>query len=391
MTLSIWLDRPADKVCQDFDVVIVGGGIMGAGCAYWLSQRSNLKVVLLEAGQLASGASGRNAGFILRGIQSYYNQAVKLYGRDKAQEIYRFAESGRSYLQEFADKYGNSFELNPCGSYLLASSLEELQDLNESFELMQEDGFQVEYLKEDPLDRGFYGALHNACDAAVHPAKLVRALAQQADIEIAEAEPAVRLEQGDDGSIKVRTPKRVFRAKTVLLASNAYLPMLEESLLGKIEPKRGQILVTQPLDKTLLEKVCYANYGWEYFRQLPDNRLLLGGCREHFIEEEVGYADIITSNLQEALEDYLKDCFPEVAGVPIDYRWSGIMGFTADGLPLVGQVKRMPRAFFAAGFNGHGFSYGLAMSKLLVEAALDEGGFGQFACDRETLLQAAST
>jgi glycine/D-amino acid oxidase-like deaminating enzyme len=106
------------------------------------------------------------------------------------------------------------------------------------------------------------------------------------------------------------------------------------------------------------------------------------------LNEEVGYADMISKPVQNALLSYLKDRFPDVVGVPIDYRWSGLMGITADGLPLVGESEQIPGLFFAVAFNGHGLGYGLNMSKLLVEMALDGKTAGVFDYARPSLTPA---
>jgi glycine/D-amino acid oxidase-like deaminating enzyme len=176
----------------------------------------------------------------------------------------------------------------------------------------------------------------------------------------------------------------------VLLAINAYAPLFELGFVEKLTPIRGQILVTKPLWERVLDRICYANYGWEYFRQLPDNRLLLGGCREQFLDQEIGYSDVVSRPVQSALESYLKDRFPDIAGVRIDYRFSGVMGFTADGLPLVGETKKTPGMFYAMGCNGHGFSYGLNLSRLLVDCAIDGKSAGIFDAERTPNLVASA-
>jgi glycine/D-amino acid oxidase-like deaminating enzyme len=389
MTRSIWLEKDGATVERKrrdrADVVIIGGGVTGFGCAYWLSKKEKRKVVVLEAGTVASGASGRNGGFVLRGIQSYYNIAVKRYGRDAAKLIYSFTEENQILLKEFASAHGNNFDLEERGSLLLACSLEELEDLSQSADLLKSDGFSVEYLKEDPLDRDFYGALRNSGDLAVHPYKLVGALQSASGVEVLENEAVSRIETGETVPLVVHSTSRVFECDRILIATNAYAPLMYSWFVDKIQPTRGQILVTQPLKKRLLDTLCYANYGWEYFRQLSDNRLLLGGCRQLFLDDELGYADMITKPVQQALENYLKDRFPDIAGVPIDYRFSGVMGFTQDGLPLVGELKKVPGAFFAVACNGHGLSYGLNMSKLLVEMAFEGRKFDVFAAERPTL------
>ncbi len=392
MTLPVWLDDAPDanepKMEERFDVVIIGGGVIGAGCAYMLAQRHNLKVALVESGKLAHGSSGRNGGFVLRGIQSYYNNAVKLYGRQTAVQVFRFAEQNQALIRQFVQKYGNCFEHETCGSYLLACSLEELEELAESADLMRDDGFELEFLKEDPLERDFYGAMVNPLDVGINPVKFVRALASASNAKIFEDETVVRIDY--DGHVSVQTASRTLRCERALLATNAYTPLLVSWFVDKIQPARGQALVTKPLRKRFVDRLCYANYGWEYFRQLSDNRLLLGGCRQLFLNEELGYADMTTKPVQSALQSYLKDRFPDVAGVPIDYRWSGLMGFTADGLPLVGELEKIPGLFFAVAFNGHGLGYGLNMSKLMVDMAMDGASAGVFDSSRATLATARS-
>ncbi len=391
MTLSVWLDdnieTGAEKQQEKADVVIIGGGVIGCGAAYLLAKRK-LSVTLLEANKVAGGASGRNAGFVMRGIQTYYNSAVKMYGRDKARFVYEFAQDNLKQIKAFVDEHGQDLDYESCGSYLLASSLDELEDLSQSAELMLSDGFDLTLLKEDPIDRDFYGAIFNPCDAAINPVKLVRALLTHSNATVFENEPVTRLESGSQSGSKtvlVRTAHRIIEADRVLLATNAYAPFLNSWFQDKLKAVRGQILVTQPLKKQILTNICYANYGFEYFRQLKDKRLLLGGCRQLLVDEEIGYADIVTKPVQQALGNYLKDHFPDIAGVPIDYRFSGVMAFTNDGLPIVGELSKVSGVFFAVACNGHGLGFGLNMSRVLVELAMDGTSPGIFSQDRASL------
>lgn len=377
MTISFWLDAQTEKAKEEYDVVIVGAGITGAAAAYWLSRKTELKIGVFDSGIAGGGASGRNGGFILRGVMSYYNKLVQAHGRDTARALLHFNEQTQNYLQEFVEKFGDSFSFEKCGSYLLAASLDELDDLSESAELMKEDGFELEYLKNDPVDRGYYGAIFNPCDMALNPYALVKALLFASGLDVHENEKVFQIGWQNHQAL-LRTPKRLISAGRVLLCTNAYLPLLLNEMSGIGKPVRGQILLTRPLEQRILDKLCYANYGHEYFRQLADGRFLLGGCREPFIEEEQSFADTTTANVQSSLQNYLKDRFPEVAGASIDYRWSGIMYFTQDGLPVIGEVPDKPGVLFAAGCNGHGMGYSLALAKLLVEYALDGANPGIF-------------
>jgi glycine/D-amino acid oxidase-like deaminating enzyme len=167
------------------------------------------------------------------------------------------------------------------------------------------------------------------------------------------------------GWLEVKSRRVTVRCASVALCTNAYTPLFHPYFVDKILPTRGQILCTEPLGQRVLDQVCYADYGYEYFRQLPDGRLLVGGWRHHFREAEVGYEDRTTPELQAGLESFLVKYFPEAATARITHRWSGTMGFSIDGLPLVGSLPEQPGVYFAVGFTGHGLGYGLATAEKL--------------------------
>ena len=393
MTLSIWLDERSsgEEILDEVDIAIIGGGMIGCAAAYFLSSGEStrgLRVALFESRRIGSGSTGRNAGFVLRGIQAYYNHAVKLYGRGIAGEIFRFAEENQRQIRLFAENTDDDFELAECGSYLLASSLDELDDLRQSAELMKEDGFEVEFLVDDPTERDFYGAIFNPCDFAINPVKLSRALLKESSAHVYEEEEVFSVKKtASGGKLVVSTNKRSLVANKVFLCTNAYAALGSYALAEKLNVVRGQILVTRPLKKRLesLDAICYANYGFEYFRQLPDNRLLLGGCRQQFMDEERGFGDSVTRSVQQALESYLKNRFPECAGTPVDYRFSGLMAFTNDGLPLLGEHEGLPGVYCAVGCNGHGLGFGLNLARMLINVAVNGASAGTFCVHREAL------
>src|SRR5262249_10253666 len=159
-------------------------------------------------------------GFVLRGIQIYYNLAVKRYGREIAKSVFHFAEENQALIKDFVEKHGNKFEYNKCGSYLLACSLEELEDLSASAGLMKEDGFDVEYLKDDPIDRDYYGALYNANDIAINPVKFVLALLANSKATVYEEEAVLRVKAEAD-KLRVLCARRTIDCSKVILATNA--------------------------------------------------------------------------------------------------------------------------------------------------------------------------
>ena len=370
MTISVWLDdgtwqEPQDGQIEKFDLVIIGAGLNGLGMAYFANKKApGLRILVLDAAKSGHGASGRNGGFVLRGIHAYYEACIAQYGRDKARDIYQFGVDNQILIREFIEDHDLDLEQVFCGSYLLASSLEEMDELARSAQLMSEDGFNVQLSPTDPLDRGFYGAMHNPDDFGINPYRFSQSLRTISSVPISENEAVRRIESLGSGDLKITTNRRHLVAERVYLATNAYSGLIEAFFVDKIKPARGQMIATAPLKKVYVSELCYANYGWEYFRQLPDRRLILGGCRQLFIEEETGFQDLITPGIQQALEAYLKDHFPELAGVAIEHRWSGAMAFTDDGLPMVGEMAECPHLYYAVGCNGHGLGYSMRLAQL---------------------------
>jgi glycine/D-amino acid oxidase-like deaminating enzyme len=118
---------------------------------------------------------------------------------------------------------------------------------------------------------------------------------------------------------------------------------------------------------------------------LPDGRFIIGGGRDHFADEEVGYNDHETTpHLQAALESFLHQYFPELREVPIEHRWSGIMGYTADEMPLVGRLPDLSNVYFAVGFTGSGMGLGPATAERAAELMLKGTHPGVISADRLT-------
>lgn len=377
MTVSIWMKDEQNEEATprrklEADLVIVGAGLLGAASAYFARQfgGAEKRIILVDAGKLGGAASGRNAGFVLRGIHTYYDSCISLYGRESARRIYRMGEENQALIRQFAAENAVDIEEVEGGSYILASSLEELDRLSQSAKFMQEDGFELTLHTQDPLDRGFYGAIFNPGDFGINPVKLVRALVAAAGVTVLEEEALLNFEHGAPHILE--TSGAQIQAKRLLFCTNAYLPLILPGFLDHLRPARGQMFSTAPLKKKLLDKLCYANYGFEYFRQLPDHRLLLGGARQLFLDEESGYGEAVTARVQNTLEDYLKDHFPEAAGVAIERRWSGIMAFTEDGLPYLGELPKQPGVYCAVGCNGHGLGWSMTLGRLA--ASITQGG-----------------
>jgi len=173
-----------------------------------------------------------------------------------------------------------------------------------------------------------------------------------------------------------------------VLATNAYTPaLLPELPAGAIVPARGQILVTQPLPP-ILPLPFGTNFDKEYGRQTPSGQILCGGYRRLDEDEGLGHEEErVSPAVLAGIARCLTDLFPALGrgGVNVVRTWAGIMGFTADGLPLIGRFEATPGLTLAAGFNGGGFSWSAIVGQVIADLlAGNDPGFdlAPFAPDR---------
>jgi gamma-glutamylputrescine oxidase len=366
MTVSIW-QADDNQPIREVDFLIVGAGLVGCASAYFAAQAGRA-VVITEARDVALGASSRNAGFMITGPDTYYHRAVERYGRANVRELWALSQKSLDTWKMFVKQSDVPYE--ECGSFILAENAAEARELEIAARMLNEDGIAVEYISGDPLRRGYHAAISQPWDGAVQPYQLVQAAFKASGAELVANNEVYRVEQPDAERAIVYTRQYRFVARHVLLCTNAYSPHIHPYFVGKVIPTRGQCLVTAPLPEKVMQGCGYSDYGYMYYRMTFDNRLLIGGGRKLYKELEHDTTDDrISDPVQRYLDAYLREHFPDVKA-PVERRWAGIMGFSIDGLPLVGTLPEMPRVGFAVGFTGHGLSFGAAVAERAVDHLL---------------------
>jgi gamma-glutamylputrescine oxidase len=353
---SFWLEEPFEPLvgAQDsgaVDVAVVGGGVTGCACALALAE-SGARVRVYEARAIASGASGRNGGFALRGGAMPYDLASETLGSDRAAALWRLTERALDRMEELA---GDAFRR--VGSLRLAAHEQERDELRAEHDALLSDGFAVEWVDELPerLAGRYLGALAHPDDGALHPARWVRRLAARAAEAGAEIREHTRVSALDE-----------LDAEHVVIASDGYPSGLLREVDDLVQPTRGQVVTTEPLPELLYTRPHYARHGFDYWQQLPDGRLVAGGRRDRTLEAEFTAEETTTAPVQAALEQLVQ----ELVGRPpaITHRWAGIYGMSPDHLPLVGAVPGRLGVWVARGYSGHGNVLGLASGELIAGA-----------------------
>jgi gamma-glutamylputrescine oxidase len=350
-TTPFWLDEARPSVTtaavDAADVAVIGAGITGCVCAAALAE-AGMRVRVYDARGVGTGASGRNGGFALRGAAARYDVARETYGAEAARELWTRTESALDRLESLA---GDAFRRT--GSLRLAADVEERVEIRAEYEALREDGFDAEWHDELPhLRADFRGAIFHPGDGAVQPARFVQALAQRATeqgVAFVENHRVETLEELD--------------AEQIVLATDGSGRGLIAELDEALWPARGQVLATEPLSEMLFECPHYARQGFDYWQQLPDARVVLGGFRDFSILTEMTDEETTTEPIQEALDAFLAELLGFMPQVT--HRWAGIFGLTQDLLPLVGPVPGHDGVWVAAGYSGHGNVFGLLCGELV--------------------------
>jgi glycine/D-amino acid oxidase-like deaminating enzyme len=355
---SLWLQEPrphldSRRLTGSPDVEIVGGGVTGCSCALTLAE-AGLRVRLYDARAIAGGASGRNGGFALRGGSMPYDGARDSLGPDRARALWELTERGLDAIEVLA---GDAFRRT--GSLRLAADEAELAEIESEHRALVEDGFASEWVPELPPQlRRFAGGFRHLPDGAIHPARWVRRLAQravEAGVEIREGSRVESLDQ--------------LAAPNVVLATDGYTGGLLPALDAVVGPVRNQVLVTEPLPEQLFPFPHYARRGFDYWQQLEDGRLVVGGRRDADPGNELTAEEALTEVIQEELENLVEDLVGR--RVQIRHRWAGIFGSSPDGRPLAGAVPPRPGIWVAVGYSGHGNVLGFVCGNLVAEAILE--------------------
>jgi len=350
------------------DVIVVGAGVVGCSTAYRLAQAGR-KVLVLEKRGIASGASGRNGGNLAAGSL--------LFG-DAGATVFKIKMANIEMVKTLAEELDADFELRWSGGMTLALTEAHWEHIQESYQHQKAAGMDVQLLDSyetrqamPALTEAVIGSDLARNQGHLWPFKLVHGFANAARRLGAEFRLGVTVEKlvrTGDRVTGVMVDGQMIEADDVVLCTNAYTPLILPDLpKGALVPARGQIMVTQALPE-LIPHTFGTNFEKEYGRQTADGKILCGGFRRLDQDEGLGhYEERVSPAVLSGIASCLSTLFPRLKTVRIVRCWAGIMGFTADGMPLLGRAAFAPGLSIAAGFNGGGFSWASITGQIMAD------------------------
>ncbi len=357
------------------DICVIGAGFAGLTCALE-AQRRGLEVVVLEAERVGWGASGRNAGIVSAGFALGSAELLEAAGDEDAWTLHGLSAAGAQYVRRQIERLGIRDALQGEGFYRVARRPSE-EALKAHIELCgQKLGYELEYRGRDEMQQMLRTSTYHEATFdphAFHIQPLAYALGLAKAFEalggvVHEQTRARSIQQQKDGHWRVTTPDGAVKADNVVLCTSAYDLKLYRPVTRAVLPVATYVVASAPapglIDQAIKTEAAVADTrrAGDYFRRLPDGRLVWGGRVSTSRSEPFRLA-----------ERMLEDCyniFTQLGELKAAHSWMGLMGYARHQMPLIGQVE--PRLWYATAFGGHGLNT-TAMAGHLIAGAISEG------------------
>ena len=363
--------RPPLQGEHQFDICVLGAGYSGLSTALHLAEKGH-QVAIVEGAQIGWGASGRNGGQIVNGLNASLQTIERRYGKDTANFVASLVMEGGDIIRERVKTYHIDCDLKPSNVFT-AYTKAHMHELEERLSLWRGYGIDTQEMIEKKDIRDYVGSdvyaggMIDHAGGHIHPLNL--ALGEAAGFE---SLGGVIYENSMVNDIQYETTKPVVKTaqgsiicNKLVLCGNAYLGNVVPKLAPRVMPVSTQIMATEPLSDEIAQQLlptdcCVEDirYILDYFRLSADNRLLFGGGTV--------YGGTDPKNIEAKLRTNMNKVFPALRDKRIDYAWSGNFALSISRVPQLGRLN--DHTYFAHGYSGHGVTGSHTFGRILGEA-----------------------
>jgi gamma-glutamylputrescine oxidase len=366
--------RPALDGDHETGIAIVGGGLAGLSAALSLVERGHRDVTVVEARQVGWGASGRNGGFVSPGFATGMNAVIRRLGHDRALALFGLTRDAIRLVRQRIDRYAIPCE--PVDSGMIKAWWTDApegtrRDCDELNRVLGEywEFWPRERLREAVVTRRYYDGIFRREGFHFHCLNYARGVADAIEAgggRIFEATQARRIER-NGRSWAIRTQNGTLKARQIVVACGGYIRDLHPAMSVAIQPVATYVIATEPLGERLRTAIrgnwmiSDSRFDFDYYRALPDTRILFGGGITIWGESPPG--------LRARMRRRLLAVYPQLADIRIETAWGGTMGYPLHKMPMVGEAE--PGLWYTLGYGGHGMGT-TAMTGELVAGAIAE-------------------
>jgi gamma-glutamylputrescine oxidase len=357
----------------DVDVCVIGAGLAGLTVAREVARRG-WSVAMLEAGEVAGGASGRNAGFVSPGFAERIDAIVDRVGLPRARELWALSVSGVDYIRRAISDAGMPGVEARDGRLSVRRTDDEPRLLEHAAMLRVDFGADVEAWPTDQVREvlrspHYFQAIHFAQAFHIHPLNYALGLAADAEKHGARIFQNTQAIGIDPAGVRkrVQTSGGLVRARHVVLAGSTGIGPVDEQIAATVVPISTYMAVTAPLGEKLFEAVRYSGAvadtrrAGDYYRIVEDDRLLWGG--------RISTRGSEPRRLKAQMRHDILKVYPQLGDVEIEHAWSGTMAYAVHKMPQIGELA--PGYWIASAFGGHGLNTTAMAGEMIARAILD--------------------
>ena len=373
---SEFVDRPTYPLPDgqiDADAAIIGGGLTGISAALTLAE-AGIRAVVLEAGAIGAGGSGRNGGHLCQGWPNDFDRISRQLSPDEADIAWQAGMDAVELVKRRIAKYAINCDLT--FGYLHAAlhrrQMNGLDSWQAEWEARGYDhstrlgyrGALAEHIGSD----AYIGAIHDTGCGHIQPLKYLHGLARAATLlgaRILERAPVRKILRGPRKTLLIEGG-----ASIVMLCGNAYLADVAlPEMRRRLAPVTSSILATKPLSENLVRQllptgaaVADENAALNYYRIDGRNRMIFGG--------RASYTNVDFGNVETDLRRRMTEVFPLLADAETEQVWSGRIGITVNRIPHFGRTD--DDIYFVQGFSGHGVALSGQSGTMLAKAVIGD-------------------
>jgi glycine/D-amino acid oxidase-like deaminating enzyme len=373
--LGVYPPLTGDEECE---IAIVGGGVTGALCAYYLTQ-AGFDVVLLDKRDIGFGSTSASTSLLLYELDVDLVDLIEKIGIENAQRAYRLCLEAIDVIEALVAQFKDDCGFARSKSLYLASHSRDADQLQREYLARQAAGFRVEYWESNTLRR--VSSLRNRAAILSHDAAQIDAfrfthqlMAQAAThgARIFDRTAMTHCEYRESGVCLHTSRGKTVRAHRVVFATGYEV---EAQLWQKIVTLHSTyVIVTEPLTNFAGWPEKHRPWMmWEtarpylYVRATSDGRAMIGGEDVPF--QNATARDALIERKAALLQQRFNELFPDIK-TEIAFAWAGTFGATRDGLAYIGAPPENPAALYALGFGGNGLTFSVIAAQIICDACL---------------------
>jgi glycine/D-amino acid oxidase-like deaminating enzyme len=373
--IPFWLDDPAHPAPEpaltqkiSTDLLVIGAGFTGLWTALLaIEENPTLEITILEAGEVAQGATGRNGGFLDASLTHGFLNGLSRWPKEFS-TLHGMGISNLDAIESTIQKLGIECDYQRVGEIDIATEPYLLDEFGKMIELASHHDVRFQYLDRDEIHRVvkspiFIGGIKRFDSSIVNPAQLawgLRKACLNLGVHLYERSPVIKLEE-EDKSVIAFTLHGQVRANRVALATNAFPPLLKR-ISFYVVPVYDYALMTEPLTSSQRESIGWhgreglsdANNQFHYFRNTIDGRILWGGY-DAIYHWNNGFGPHLENKPESfrRLAEHFFQAFPQLEGVRFTHAWGGAIDTCSRFSPFWGTAHHGKTAY-VAGYTGLG-------------------------------------